>query len=362
VSSIVIRGTGAVSPAGWGVPALQQAIDGRLQVPIQELNRPGWSRPLRVRRVPDPAPRPAVFGHARLRRSSLISQYAVRAAQEALGENLPAAPNQHRGRRLGVILCVMSGCVNYSRRFFDEVLQDPTTASPLVFPETVFNAPSSHLAAVLGTTSPNYTLVGDPATFLLGLVLAAEWLEAELVDGCLVVGAEELDWLTADAFRLFTRQVVVSEGAGALYLTRGSAGPGPPPNETPGTVELDAVTEPHVFWTLREGVRAAAQVAAELGTSGRGLLLCDGLQKIRRLDRGEAEAWSGWKGRRLSLKPVLGEGLMAAASWQCVAGVEALRRGEHAAAVVHVSGCNSQVVGARFVQRTGPGPARGTAP
>src|SRR5881394_484254 len=224
VSSIVIRGTGAVSPEGRGVPALQQVIDGHLQVPIQELNRPGWSRTLRVRRVPDPAPRPAVFGHARLRRSSLISQYAVGAAQEALGENLPAAPNQHQGWRLGVILCVMSGCVNYSRRFFDEVLQDPTTASPLVFPETVFNAPSSHLAAVLGTTSANYTLVGDPATFLLGLVLAAEWLEEELVDGCLVVGAEELDWLTADAFLLFTRQVVVSEGAGALYLTRGSAG------------------------------------------------------------------------------------------------------------------------------------------
>ena len=70
----------------------------------------------------------------------------------------------------------MSGSVNYSRRFYDETLKDPATASPLVFPETVFNAPASHLAALLGTTAINYTLVGDPGTFLQGIALAADWL------------------------------------------------------------------------------------------------------------------------------------------------------------------------------------------
>ena len=45
------------------------------------------------------------------------------------------------------------------------------------------------------------------------LVTAASWLEQDLVDGCVIVGAEELDWLTADAFRLFTRRIVVSDGA-----------------------------------------------------------------------------------------------------------------------------------------------------
>ncbi len=56
----------------------------------------------------------------------------------------------------------------YSRRFYEEVLRDPATASPLIFPETVFNAPASHLAAFLGTTAINYTLVGDEGTFLAG--------------------------------------------------------------------------------------------------------------------------------------------------------------------------------------------------
>src|SRR5207237_6501166 len=110
------------------------------------------------------------------------------AALEALGED---ASRVSEGRlRVGIVLCVMAGCVSYSRRFYKETLDDPATASPLVFPETVFNAPASHIAALLGTTAITYTLVGDPGTFLHGLALAADWLLSQRVDGCLVVGTE----------------------------------------------------------------------------------------------------------------------------------------------------------------------------
>ena len=70
-------------------------------------------------------------------------------------------------------------------------------------------------ATLLGTTAINYTLVGDPGAFLQGIALAADWLLSERADACLVVGAEEIDWLTTDAFRLFDRKAVVSDGAGA---------------------------------------------------------------------------------------------------------------------------------------------------
>ena len=142
----------------------------------------------------------------------------MNAALEALGED--AAKVSSRALRLGIIFCAVTGCVNYSRRFYDEVLKDPATASPLIFPETVFNSPASHLAALVGTTAVNYTLVGDPGTFLQGLVLAADWLTDNRVDACLVVGAEEMDSLTANAVRLFERKTTFSDGAGALYLRR----------------------------------------------------------------------------------------------------------------------------------------------
>lgn len=351
-----------MSPAGWGVEPLRQAVERGQQagkpagqqasspaglpacrpagvplLPVKELARPGWTKPLLVRAVPPPNPRPAFFGHARLRRSSPISQYAVAAALEALGDDV--AKVNDGSLRLGIVVCVMSGCVNYSRRFYDEVLREPSTASPLVFPETVFNAPGSHLAALLGTNAINYTLVGDPGTFVQGLALGAQWLDVGLVDGCLVVGAEEVDWVTADAFRLFTRRLVLSEGAGAIYL-RGDAGAG-------CGVELAAVTDSQLFWDRAGRVAAASLVAKQL-CSASADALCDSLQDVPLLDEPDAAAWADWRGARLSPKKVLGEGLMAASGWQCVLASAAVQRGEAREALVSVVGCNQQAIGARF--------------
>jgi hypothetical protein len=212
----------------------------------------------------------------------------------------------------------------------------------VVFPETVFNSPASHLAALLGTTAINYTLVGDPGSFLQGVALAADWLLSDQVDGCLVVGAEEIDWLTAEAFRLFDRTAVVSDGAGALYLRRES---------TNGRdVRLEAITRAHSFSKQQTRVQAAERARKELGGGGEKALLCDGLQGVPRLDRPELAAWQDWAGSRLSPKLVLGEGLMAAAAWQCVAAVDALDQKHYTAAAVSLVGCNQQAIAARFVR------------
>ncbi|HSH93114.1 MAG TPA: hypothetical protein VK968_03135, partial [Roseimicrobium sp.] len=172
---IVVERCGAVSPGGWGVAALLEITDANRALPSSPLLRPGWEMPMQAHPVPAPAARLPIFAHARLRRTSPVSQYAVAAALEALGTDQAAVTAGQI--RLGVICCVMSGCVNYSRRFYDEALKDPSTASPLVFPETVFNAPSSHLASVLGATGLNYTVVGDPGTFVQALAMAANWLD-----------------------------------------------------------------------------------------------------------------------------------------------------------------------------------------
>jgi 3-oxoacyl-(acyl-carrier-protein) synthase len=282
--------------------------------------------------------------------------------------------------RLGIIFCVMTGCVNYSRRFYDETLKDPATASPLVFPETVFNAPASHLAALLGTTAINYTLVGDPGVFLQGLVLGADWLLAGRVEDCLVVGAEEIDWLTADAYGLFARKIILSDGAGAVSMrlsnptTVGPAGegsrcsdaPGPFPswegsgvgsapsvltgeNSTHPIVRLHSVTESHLFVRQQNRAQAARRMRAELPSGTPEHLLCDGTQGLRSLDTAELEAWRDWLGTRLSPKKILGEGLAAASAWQCVAALDALRQGQHPAGSVSVVGSNEQAIGAHFV-------------
>jgi hypothetical protein len=245
----------------------------------------------------------------------------------------------------------MTGCVKYSQRFYDEALKDPSTASPLVFPETVFNAPASHLGALLGTTAINYTLVGDPGTFLQGLALAADWLSTERVDGCVVIGAEELDWLVAEAFCLFERGGIMSEGAGALYLAR-------EPNET-GNIELHAVTDPQLFSPSRSRCQAAQRMREELNSASPDALLCDSRQGVLRLDAAEEVAWKDWDGLRLSPKKIFGEAFMAAAAWQCVAAVDGIAQGSCTSASVSVVGSNEQAIAAQFVRKS-PGAATAT--
>ena len=124
-----IAGIGAVSPAGWTVAALRDALAKNESFAAQELSLPASDRAFQALRVPPPNPRPPFLTHPRLRRTSPITQFTVSAALEALGPR-DKTPNA----RLGVIVCVLSGCVNYTRRFYDETLKYPATASPLVFP------------------------------------------------------------------------------------------------------------------------------------------------------------------------------------------------------------------------------------
>ncbi len=339
---IYVQGVGAVSPAGWGVAALVDAVSNQRGTPVQSLVRQGVPDGLPVRLVATPESFSPGLSHPRMRRSSPISHYAVGAAIEALGRDWER--NKSTGERLGVICCAFAGCVSYSRRFFDEVLRDPSTASPLIFPETVFNAPASHLSAVLGTTERNYTLVGDQAEFLKGLALGAGWICDGTMDGCLVVAAEEADWLTADALRLLSPGLIASEGAGAVYL-----------NQEPSAVELTGVTQPNLYLQRRGQAKALLGWEWPTTPDQNADLLCDGLSEATLSNSPESKIWRDWTGPRMSPKRFLGEGLSAGSAWQVVAAVNALRLGVAKRAFISVVGLNEQAIGAVFSKTVLPG-------
>jgi hypothetical protein len=338
MSRIFVAGLGAVSPAGWNVAALRDAINHGRPLPAHPLLRPGWEKPLQTLLVPPPPVRPEFLAHPRLRRSSPITHYAAAAALEALGA-LRTTPGL---KRLGIIVCLQSGCVQYSCRFYDETLKNPATASPLVFPETVYAAPTSHVAALLENVALACSLVGDPSAFLQGVALAAQWLDENRVDACLVIGAEETNWIIADALRHLDRRATASAGAGALCLCRD-------PKLSSG-VELAAITDAHTYSAKLSRVQAAQAMRRQLGKNPSGELLCDGIGNSPRTDAAERAAWNDWTGPRISLKKILGEGLMAAAAWQCVAACDALAEKRFTAASVSLMGSNQQAVGARFVR------------
>ncbi|MBN8245992.1 MAG: hypothetical protein J0L84_00960 [Verrucomicrobia bacterium] len=319
---LFVQGCGAVSPAGWGAGALKSAVAQGNTLPVTPLENPAGSL-LEVRRVPPPPSRPAVLAHPRLRRSSLISQFACAAAREALD----AAGFQGSDRsRWGVVCTVMGGSVTYSRRFYAEVLAQPSTASPLLFPETVFNAPASHLAAVFGLTGPCDTLVADQTGFLSGLAVAADWLVRGAVDRCLVVAAEEADWSSAEAHRLFDPQTPTAEGAGALCLSR-----------DPSPVELRFITDPELYTHRRTQAAAAERVRGQCPAE---FLEASWLQSPPLAEPPEATL-HGSLG-------ALGDGLAAVGAWTCVTAVRRILDGHAARIGVHIHGANLQSMAAGF--------------
>jgi len=339
MSRVFVTGLGAVSPAGWTVAAMREALELGRPLPTKPLEQ-RRDKPLLARLVPNPVTRPDFLSHPRFRRASAITHYTASTVLEAVAPFRQACPENSR---LGLIVCLQSGCVQYSCRFYDETLKNPATASPLLFPETVYAAPSSHTAALLENVTLVNSLVGDPSAFLQGLSLAAQWLAEERVDACVVAGAEETNWITADALWHLDRTAFISAGAGAICLSREkglSIG-----------VELTAITDAHTYSARKNRFQAANSMRHQLNgkpSDNNAELLCDGLGNGSRANAPEMLAWQDWNGPRLSPKRILGEGLMAAAAWQCVAACDALANRRFKAANVSLVGFNQQAIGARF--------------
>ncbi|MCU0797325.1 MAG: hypothetical protein MUF31_15490 [Akkermansiaceae bacterium] len=331
MSDIVISGCGVVSPAGWGLGALRAFLDSSELLETSWIERQDANGAVvksAVARVPEPVDRGVVPKSPRLRRASPVGRYAAAAMAEALGPEKIAGAG-----RLGVICATMNGCVNYSNRFFAEVLADPSVASPILFPETVYNAPSSHLSAVTASTAPNDTLIGDGAGIFIALDLAAEWLERGDADAVLVVAPEEVDWLSAEGLGYYSSSIIPSEGAAAFLLEKGVGG-----------VRLETVPDVVSYALVPDRKKALCQLWEELGVRDDGRTLwVDGRCGVPRFD--DAESAISWSGPRISPRLRLGEAMGASAGFQLAVAVDALQRGLYESAVVTAVGGNQGVGG-----------------
>ena len=214
-TNLAIIGQGAVTPAGIGTDALR-ATTPKPQM-TATLGEPKAEFPVLRIDLKDPA-----FARwqkePRLRRASPITFFMVEAAEQAL-RGLPAGDRA----QTGLVVALSAGCLLYSRRFYEGIVRNgQRTASPALFPETVFNSPGSHVASVLGLNGAVDALCGDESAWISALKTAAIWLRRGRVRQVLVMGVEEFDPLVLDAYRSarWLRQpgFRASEGAAALLV------------------------------------------------------------------------------------------------------------------------------------------------
>jgi 3-oxoacyl-(acyl-carrier-protein) synthase len=270
--------------------------------------------------------------YPRLRRSSAISRFAVVAGLAALrdaGIELDPAS----AARTALVFAISNGGVIYTKRFYHEIVQSGAgAASPLLFPETVFNAPASHLAAILGIAGASYTVVGDGAVGVLALRMAEDLMLNPELDRCLVVGAEEADWLLCDAYRKWRllrpaspiqpfaqppRGMILSEGAGAVLLAR------------EGEVALEAANPGANYFRRSDLARQLGTICAELQEKTPADVLIASANGTF-IDEAEETVWTKFFPRAAAwtAKPALGESVAAGGLWQLICAALALRRQE----------------------------------
>ena len=319
-TSLIINGLGAVSAAGWSVRELMNVVVAGREIDTVTSPRSTGPREWDCRFRPVPAP-PAdkLPKHPRLRRVSNVTRFAMASALEALNGQTPEPGS------LGLIVCLMNGCVAFTNRFYNEVIDQPALASPILFPETVFNAPASHVAACLGISGPVTTLIGEPSLIAEALCTADAWLTAGLVKHCLVIGAEEADWLSTEGVSYYDPRLVVGEGAGALLVSHSGAGP-----------RVKSVAGPFAY----HNSRARRDELKQMAESVHGSLLIDGAVGVDRFDKDEKAAWSKHSGETVSPLHLLGECMGSAGALQLVIGA-ALAATRQCDAVISMPGTNT---------------------
>ena len=361
--SLRIAGMGWVTPLGSGLAQVWNRLMKGDHATAESISSP-LGRDYAVFRVPAEATSQAP-AHPRLRRSSAISRFAVVAGLAAL-EDGKLKLDAETAPRTALVFAVSNGGVVYTKRFYHEIVESGAqAASPLLFPETVFNAPASHLAAILGIGGASYTLVGDGAVGVLALKMAEDLMEDTALDQCLVVGAEEADWLLCDAYRQWRllrsappiepfhqppRGMILSEGAGAVLLSRS------------GPIAIQEISPGTNFRKQREAGSAVGKVLSELCDQDTDLVVASANGTF--IDAAESAALAGncARARVYTMKPALGESVGASSLWQTICAAQALQTQRVppssqpgadqsypiGKAVVSACGLNQQVAGLRL--------------
>src|SRR5436309_1784484 len=328
--SLAIAGMGWITPLGSGIdPVWERLLQGD-EAQAEKITEQFSNQCYSVFRVPESALTSLAL-HPRLRRASLISRFAAAAGLEAL-QAAGVKLDSQTAERTALVFAISNGGVIYTKRFYRDIVEaGAQSASPLLFPETVFNAPASHLAAILEITGSTYTLVGDSVVGLLAIRMAEDLMMNEELEYCLVVGAEEVDWLLCDAYRRWrllrlapplepcnktARGMILSEGAGAILLSR------------TGSIIIAQIDAGTYYRKRTETEEILSRILSNLTQDEVDLVISSANGTF--IDQAECRAL-----RRIlpnaivyAAKPAVGESVGAAGLWQVILGAQALGRGE----------------------------------
>ncbi len=223
-TEIAVTGVAAISSAGVGIEPLRETlrtgVSALRPVPVELAGGEGhlWGRAEAFKAAEFMTPLKA-------RKFDRCSLFAVVAAGMAL-KDAGLDPAAFGSTRVGIVLgCGFGGIAN-SEEFLRRYLSNGCDGLvPMLFPNTVPNAPASNASIEHGLKGPNVTFVQRFCSAESAFQMACRFLEEDRADIMLTGGVDELDPFMIEAFRdigqLRRFAAGFSEGAGILVLEKG---------------------------------------------------------------------------------------------------------------------------------------------
>ncbi len=151
----------------------------------------------------------------KFRRATEISKFTMSAAKMAMDDAQVDSPNI---KNLGLVVGLTHGALNYTQSYHELlVTEGPESASPILFSDSILNAPAGNTSICLGIHGPVHTLIGGSVTTIRAIMLAVQLLATKKMEKSVIASAEELNKFSLYCYyRLGIN--TLSEGAGALLI------------------------------------------------------------------------------------------------------------------------------------------------
>ncbi len=210
---ICITGVGVVSSIGIGKEEFLSSLKaGRSGIEEIETFDTRFPRSRKAGRVQNFDPRDFIPA-GKIRRLDRASQFAIAASKMALADARFSLTKENRSR-VGVVLgsgfCGLSSSEAFHR---GQVLKGFLDLNPMLFPNTVPNAASSHVSIELGIQGVNSTLVQSFCTAEAALLFACDQIRRGRADLILAGGVDELSQVLFQGFSDL-RLLATDEGFG----------------------------------------------------------------------------------------------------------------------------------------------------
>lgn len=210
-SDIVITGIGVAGPAGFGAQALWDALIEKRPCfsPVPSPKAEGKERLCAKVKGID-----AFLNDRRLRRAAEISKFASAAIRLAL-EDAGIDPGAWVSREAGLVTAVTHGAIRFTVEFHESLIKEgPASASPMVFSDSVLNAPAGNASIAFNIRGAAHTVIGDLGAGMLSVSTAIKTMRYSGLKVCLAGAAEEFEDVVTG---VYSRLGLLSpEGSGAM--------------------------------------------------------------------------------------------------------------------------------------------------